>query len=174
VHVFVSVTSLDAELKRTLEPRAASPQARLRVIHELSAAGVPTGVLFAPVIPAVNDSELERIIDAAAEAGALRAGYVLLRLPHEVKQLFRQWLEEHLPQRADHVMSLIREARGGRDNDPRFGIRMTGMGAWARLLADRFALACKRHGLTSSRWRELSCQQFRPPQRGGGQMALPL
>jgi DNA repair photolyase len=171
VNVFVSITTLDPELKRTLEPRAASPAARLRVVRELSAAGVPTGVFAAPMIPAVNDSELERIVAAAAAAGAFRAGYVLLRLPHELKQIFRQWLDEHLPERAEHVMSLIRGARDGLENDPRFGSRMRGSGPWAQLLKDRFALACKRHGLTASRERELSCAHFRPP-GAGGQMSL--
>jgi DNA repair photolyase len=173
VNVFVSITTLDAELKRTLEPRAASPAARLRVVRELAAAGVPTGVFAAPMIPAVNDSELERIVAAAAAAGASRAGYVLLRLPHELKEIFRQWLDEHLPERAEHVMSLIRGARDGRENDPQFGSRMRGNGPWAQLLRDRFALACRRHGLSASRERELSCAHFRPPGRGG-QMSLGL
>jgi DNA repair photolyase len=173
VNVFVSITTLDAELKRTLEPRAASPAARLRVVRELAAAGIPTGVLAAPMIPAVNDSELERIVAAAAAAGAFRAGYVLLRLPHELKEIFRQWLDEHLPERAEHVMSLIRGARDGRENDPQFGSRMRGNGPWAQLLKDRFALACRRHGLSASRERVLSCEHFRPPGRGG-QMTLEL
>jgi DNA repair photolyase len=173
VNVFVSITSLDAELKRTLEPRAASPLARLRVVQELSAAGVPTGVLVAPIIPAVNDCEIEDIVAAVAARGAMRAGYVLLRLPHELKALFRAWLDEHLPERAEHVMSLIRAARDGRENDPRFGSRMVGSGAWAQLLRDRFALACKRNGLSMGRMRELSGQHFQPPARGG-QISLPL
>jgi DNA repair photolyase len=173
VNVFVSITSLDAELKRTLEPRAASPAARLRVVRELVAAGVPTGVLVAPIIPAVNDCEVEDIVAAVAAQGAMKAGYVLLRLPHELKELFRQWLDQHLPDRADHVMSLIRGAREGRENDPRFGSRMVGSGAWAQLLRDRFALACKRHGLSMSRMRDLSSEHFRPPARGG-QISLPL
>jgi DNA repair photolyase len=167
VNIFVSVTSLDAQLKRTLEPRTAAPNARLRVVRELAAAGIPTGVLVAPIIPAVNDCELERIIAAAAAAGAFRAGYVLLRLPHELKELFRQWLDEHLPDRAEHVMSLIRGARDGKENDPRFGSRMRGSGPWAQLLHDRFVLACKRHGLSMGRMRELSCAHFVPPSRGG-------
>ncbi len=173
VNVFVSVTTLDGELKRMLEPRAASPGARLRVVRELCAAGVPTGVLIAPIIPAVNDSELERIVAAVAAAGAVTAGYVLLRLPHELRQLFRQWLDEHLPERAEHVMALVRAARGGRENDPRFGTRMVGTGAWAQLLRDRFALACKRHGIDQRRLPEPSAAHFRQPGRGG-QMALPL
>jgi DNA repair photolyase len=173
VNVFVSITSLDADLKRTLEPRAASPQARLRVVRELVAAGVPTGVLVAPIIPAVNDCEVEDIVAAVAAQGATKAGYVLLRLPHELKEIFRQWLDEHLPDRADHVMSLIRAAREGRENDPRFGSRMVGSGAWAQLLRDRFTLACRRHGLSMGRMRELSVEHFRPPARGG-QISLPL
>jgi DNA repair photolyase len=173
VNVFVSITSLDAELKRTLEPRAASPAARLRVVKELVAAGVPTGVLVAPIIPAVNDCELEDIVAAVAAQGATKAGYVLLRLPHELKEIFRAWLDEHLPDRADHVMSLIRAAREGRENDPRFGSRMVGNGAWAQLLRDRFTLACKRHGLSMGRMRQLSSEHFRPPTRGG-QISLPL
>jgi DNA repair photolyase len=173
VNVFVSITSLDAELKRTLEPRAASPAARLRVVKELVAAGVPTGVLVAPIIPAVNDCEVEDIVAAVAAHGAIKAGYVLLRLPHELKALFRQWLDEHLPDRADHVMSLVRAAREGRENDPRFGSRMVGSGPWAQLLRDRFALACKRHGLSMGRMRDLSSEHFRAPARGG-QISLPL
>ncbi len=173
VRVFVSITTLDAELKRILEPRAASPEARLRTVRELSQAGVPTGVLVAPVIPAVNDSEIEDIVAAVAVAGALQAGYVLLRLPHELKQLFRQWLDEHLPDRAEHVMALIRGSRGGRENDPRFGARMVGSGPWAQLLRDRFALACKRHGLPKGAQRELACTHFRSP-AASPQMGLPL
>ena len=173
VNVFVSITSLNADLKRTLEPRAASPAARLRVVKELVAAGVPTGVLVAPIIPAVNDCEIEDIVAAVAAQGALKAGYVLLRLPHELKGIFRAWLDEHLPDRADHVMSLIRGARDGRENDPRFGSRMVGSGAWAQLLRDRFTLACRRHGLAMGRMRELSSLHFRPPTRGG-QISLPL
>jgi DNA repair photolyase len=173
VQVFVSITSLDAALKRTLEPRAAAPAARLRVVRELAAAGVPTGVLVAPIIPAVNDAEIEAIVAAVAAHGAMRAGYVLLRLPHELKAIFRQWLDEHLPDRADHVMSLVRGAREGRENDPRFGSRMVGSGPWAQLLRDRFTLACKREGLSMGRMRELSVEHFRPPVRGG-QISLPL
>ncbi len=173
VHVYVSITRLDAQLKRTLEPRAASPQARLRVVQELSAAGVPTGVLAAPIIPALNDSELEHIVAAAAAAGARAAGYVLLRLPHELKALFRQWLDEHVPDRAEHVMSLIRAAREGRENDLRFGSRMVGRGAWAQLLRERFALSCRRHGRATGRLGDLACTHFRPPARGG-QLSLSL
>jgi DNA repair photolyase len=173
IQVFVSLGTLDPELKRTLEPRAAAPAARLRLVRELTAAGIATGVLIAPIIPAVNDAELERVVAAVAEAGALRAGYVLLRLPHELKALFRQWLETHVPDRAEHVMALIRGARNGLENDPNFGSRMRGTGAWAQLLRDRFALACRRHGLSSERLPRLPTQHFRRPGRAG-QLTLEL
>lgn len=123
--VALSVTTLDDDLKRRLEPRAASPRARLRAIAKLRAAGVPVTVMVAPVIPVLTDHELERILEAAAEAGARHAGYLLMRLPHEVKDLFREWLAEHEPLKAAHVMSRLHEMRGGRDNDPRFGYRGT-------------------------------------------------
>ena len=173
VRVTVSLTTLDPELKRTLEPRAASPQARLRVISALAQAGVPVGVLTAPLIPAVNDAELESLLEAAAAAGATRAGYVLLRLPHEVKDLFRAWLEQHLPLRAAHVMSLVQQARGGRDNDPRFGHRMRGAGPWAAMLRARFELARKRLGLDGAREPDLDSSRFCRPQ-GSGQLDLQL
>lgn len=165
--VAVSVTTLDEELKRRMEPRAAAPRARLRVLRELNAAGVPAGVLVAPVIPALTDCELEDILAAAAAAGARWAGYVLLRLPYEIKPLFTEWLAEHYPQRAAHVMSLIRDMRGGRENDPRFGFRMRGTGPYALLLRSRFKLACRRLGLGSGGRDELSTRDFRPPERGG-------
>ena len=147
VHVFVSITTLDPALKRSLEPRAASPAARLATVRALRAAGVPTGVLFAPVIPALNDHELERVLEAAAEAGAQAAGWVLLRLPHEVEGLFREWLERHAPLKASHVLSLLQQSRGGRSNDPRFHHRMRGEGAFAELIARRFRLASAKLGL---------------------------
>lgn len=170
--VTVSVTTLDPELKRTLEPRTASPQARLRVVAELARAGVPVGVFAAPMIPAVNDAELESILEAAAAAGAKRAGYVLLRLPHEVKDLFRAWLDSHLPLRAAHVMSLVQQSREGRDNDPAFGTRMRGTGPWAAMLRARFQRACVRFGLNSERLLELDSGAFRPPARSGNQLEL--
>ncbi len=173
VRVTVSLTTLDPELKRTLEPRAASPQARLRVISELAHAGVPVGILAAPLIPAVNDAELEQLLSAAAAAGATRAGYVLLRLPYEVKDLFRAWLEQHMPLRAQHVMSLVQQARGGRDNDPRFGMRMRGTGPWADMLRARFELARKRLGLNADRDAGLDTGRFCPP-RSNGQLDLAL
>jgi DNA repair photolyase len=169
--VWISLTSLDAGLKRTLEPRAAAPAARLKAMRVLSEAGVPVGVMTAPMIPAINDAELERLLEAAARSGATRAGYVLLRLPREVAPLFRDWLDRHYPERAAHVMSLVQQARGGRDNDPRFGNRMRGEGAWAALLAARFQLACRRFGLGTGRSPELCTTLFRPP-RLGGQLEL--
>lgn len=172
VQVFVSLTTLDPELKRTLEPRTASGAARVRVMRELAAAGVPTGVMTAPIIPAINDSELEALLAASADAGAKRAGYVLLRLPYEVAPLFREWLDNHFPQRAAHVMSLVQQSRSGRDNDPRFHERMRGNGAWAQLLADRFKLACRRLGLNQDRSRRHETSLFRPPAPPGGQMPL--
>jgi DNA repair photolyase len=172
--VVVSLTTLDAEVKRTLEPRAASPQARLKVIRQLVEAGVPTGVLVAPVVPAITDHEMESILEAAKEAGASAASYVLLRLPYEVKDLFREWLAEHYPQRASHVMSLVRHARGGRDNDPNFGTRMRGTGAYAELLRNRFKVATRRLGLNSPRNVALTTALFRPPGPAGSQLQLEL
>jgi DNA repair photolyase len=172
--VAVSVTTLDTDLKRTMEPQAASPQARLRALAALSAAGVPTAVMVAPVIPALTDHELESILAAAAEAGVRQAGYVLLRLPYEIKDLFREWLAEHYPDRAAHVMSLIRDMRGGRDNDPRFGTRMRGTGPYALLLRNRFRLACQRLSLNSPRPEGLRTSLFRPPTPPGSQLRLGL
>jgi DNA repair photolyase len=144
VSVSVSITSLSHEIKRTLEPRTASPEARLRVIERLTQAGVPVGVMVAPVIPAITDHELEDILRAACQAGASCASYVLLRLPHEVKTLFREWLGVHYPDRAKHVMSLINQARGGKDYDSAFGVRMRGTGPYAELLRQRFDLAVRK------------------------------
>jgi DNA repair photolyase len=172
--VGVSVTSLNKDLKRVMEPRAASPQARLRAVAELNGAGVPTGVLVAPVIPALTDHELEDILAASAAAGARWAGYVLLRLPYEIKDLFREWLAEHFPDRAAHVMSVLREMRGGRDNDPRFGSRMRGTGVYAQLLRSRFQLACKRLNLNASGRDVPNTKLFRPPTPPGAQMTLGL
>ncbi len=171
VTVAVSITSLSAETKRSLEPRTAAPLARLRTVRELNAAGVPTGVMVAPVIPAITDHEMEAILEAAAAAGAQWAGYVLLRLPYEIKDLFRDWLTEHFPDRAAHVMSLIRDMRGGRDNDPRFGSRMRGTGPIAELLRNRFKIACRRLSRDSgSRQMPEHTALFRPPLRQGPQM----
>jgi DNA repair photolyase len=173
VSVSVSVTSLQDEIKRTLEPRAASPQARLRVVRQLAEAGVPVGVLVAPVIPAITDHEMEDILSAAKEAGARSAGYVLLRLPYEVKNLFREWLAEHHPDRAKHVMSLINQSRGGKDYDAEFGVRMTGTGVYAELLRKRFELARRKLGLDDAEARhELTTSLFRPPAANQAQLTL--
>jgi DNA repair photolyase len=161
VQVRVSLTTLDRELARRMEPRAAAPQRRLEVIRRLQAAGVPVGVLAAPVVPVLTAPELERLLAAAREAGADSAGYILMRLPHEVKSLFRDWLEAHYPQRAAHVMNAVRDTRGGRENDPRFGKRQSGSGVLAAMIADRFRLAVRRLGFPGHG--ELNCGAFRPP-----------
>jgi DNA repair photolyase len=171
VKVFVSIGTLDRVLARRLEPRAASPQRRLDVLKALSRAGVPCGVMVAALIPALNDSTLERVLEEAAAAGAQEAAYVILRLPNELKDLFKEWLAAHYPERADHVISIVRQMRGGRDNDPRFGQRMRGTGNFAELVAKRFAIACKRLGLNGHgngrRVPELDCTRFVPPSPGG-------
>lgn len=172
VKVFVSVTTLDDELKRRMEPRAASPRARLAAISTLAEAGIPVGVMYAPVVPAINDHELEAVLEASAAAGATAAGYILLRLPGEVRDLFHEWLDLHFPDRAQKVRNRIRELRGGRDNDPRFGHRMRGQGPWAELLRRRFDAACRKHGLVSGRSAPLTTALFRPPNRTPGQMEL--
>jgi DNA repair photolyase len=173
VSVMLSITSLTNDIKRTLEPRTASPQARLRVIQQLSQAGIPVGVLVAPVIPAITDHEMEDILAAAKEAGASSASYVLLRLPHEVKILFREWLDEHYPDRAKHVMSLINQTRGGKDYDAKFGQRMSGTGPYAELLRTRFELARRRCGFDSAHDRhDLNVSSFRPPGPEPPQMTL--
>lgn len=169
--VMISVTSLDTRLKRSLEPRAASPPRRLQLIERLSAAGIPCGVLVAPVIPALTDHELERLIEAAAGHGAVTAGYVLLRLPREVRPLFEDWLRHHYPDRAEHVLSLLRQCHGGVAYDPAFGRRMRGSGPWAELLSRRFRLACRRHRLERGRT-TLSAEHFRRPPRTGEQQDL--
>jgi DNA repair photolyase len=170
VQVMVSVTTLDDELKRRLEPRAASGRARLDAIAQLSAAGVPVGVLAAPMIPALNDAELETILTAARDAGARSAGYVLLRLPLEVAPLFEQWLAEHYPGRAAHVLSLIRQSRGGRNYDAQFHHRMRGQGVFADLLAQRFRHRCRQLGL-NGREQVTRTDLFRVP---GAQCQLAL
>jgi DNA repair photolyase len=146
VQVRVSVTTLRPELVRRLEPRAVSPARRLETIARLRGAGIPVGVMVAPLIPVLTDAELEAVLAAAREAGAMEADYVLLRLPLEVAELFREWLAEHAPLQAERVMARVRDARGGRDNDPRFGHRMTGQGVFADMIAQRFRLARARLG----------------------------
>jgi DNA repair photolyase len=175
VSVTLSITSLTNDIKRTLEPRTASPQARLRVLEQLAAAGVPVGVMVAPVIPAITDHEMEDILEAARDAGATSASYVLLRLPHEVAPLFREWLAEHYPERASHVMSLIAQTRGGKDYDSRFGSRMRGTGPYAELLRKRFDLASRRLGFDASRLRhDLATHLFVPPRPATSQLSLDI
>lgn len=171
VRVMVSVTSLDGGLSRVMEPRASAPHRRLRTVRELSAAGIPTGVLVAPLIPFINDQEIEVVLAAVAEAGADMAGYTLLRLAHELRELFEDWLQRHFPLRATRVLETLREMRGGQLNDPRFGQRMRGQGVYADLLTQRFRRACRAHGLNGTRTITLRTDLFRPPGLAG-QMAL--
>ncbi|MEM7026571.1 MAG: radical SAM protein, partial [Pseudomonadota bacterium] len=169
--VGISVTSLDPALARKLEPRAAAPHRRLQVIDQLNSAGIPVIAMVAPMIPGLNDHELESILEAAAEAGARSATYVLLRLPHEIKALFEDWLQVHAPLRARHVLSLVRSCRGGRLNDSTFGKRMRGDGQYAKLLASRFAVARRRYGLDPVE-RTLRTDLFEAPGRDLRQLRL--
>ena len=175
VKVFVSIGSLDRELARKLEPRAASPQRRLDVLRNLSASGIPCGVMVAALIPSLNDKTMEHVLESAAQAGAREAAYVIMRLPNELKVLFKEWLAEHYPDRAEHVISIVRQMRGGKDNDPSFGTRMSGTGKFAELVEKRFDIACRKLGLNdhgAGRNRpELDCSLFRVPS-ASGQMAL--
>lgn len=171
VKVALSITTLDHRMARAMEPRASTPHRRLDAIAALTAANIPCAVMVAPIIPGLNDHELEWVLAAAADAGASEANYILVRLPYEVKDLFGQWLRQHYPDRADKVLRLIREARGGRENDPRFGHRMRGSGAYADMLRKRFHLAAKRYGL-SGRTGPLNTIAFTPPQNGPKQLSL--
>lgn len=172
VNVMVSVTTLSNELKVKLEPRTAGPAARLKTIERLHAAGVPVGAMAAPMIPFINDHELESIVARAAAAGAQAVRYVLLRLPLEVKDLFEAWLAEHYPLRAERVMSAIRDTRGGKAYDSTWGRRMRGSGPFAELLAARFAAACARHGLADAELPALRTDRFQPPRDDGPQLSL--
>lgn len=169
--VAISVTSLDRKLSRSMEPRAAAPEKRLEAIRQLSAAGVPVTVMFAPVIPGLNDHEMEAVLERCAAAGASGAGYVALRLPLEIKDLFREWLETDHPDRASRVMSLVRQMRGGRDYDVQWFKRMKGEGPIAELMSQRFAAARRRFGLVRE-IAPLDVSQFRVPPRAGDQMEL--
>jgi DNA repair photolyase len=169
--VFVSITTLDKELARTMEPRAAAPHRRLQAVRTLAEAGVPTGVMVAPLIPQLNDKDLEAILQAAADAGASIAGWVILRLPLEVAPLFRDWLDAHYPLRARHVMSVVRQIHGGRDYDSTFGKRQRGSGVYADLIEKRFAIACKRFGLNEER-EPLDTSKFKPPRADTPQLDL--
>src|SRR3954471_5202965 len=168
--VYVSVTTLEHDLARKMEPRASAPARRIQAIRRVAEAGVPVGVMVAPIVPFLTDSATEHILEAARDAGALSAGYVLMRLPYEVKDLFKDWLMHHYPLKADHVMSRVKQMRGGRENDPKFGSRMRGSGEFADLLRIRFEKACHRLGLNQQR-HTLQTTLFRPP-RLDGQMDL--
>jgi DNA repair photolyase len=163
--VYVSITTLDAALARRMEPRAATPTRRLHAISELTRAGVPAGVMVAPMIPGLNDSEMEKIMEAASRAGARHAGYVLLRLPHELRQMFEDWLNTHFPDRAKHVLNLIRETRSGSLSDARFHHRFSGQGVYADLLLRRFARAARQWGLDEAR-EGLDQTRFAVPDNG--------
>lgn len=172
VEVFVSLNCLDHDIARRLEPRCTAPTRRLEAMRRLHEAGIPVGVLVAPTIPFLTDDHLERVLEAARQAGAGKASYVLLRLPHEVKDLFRAWLEHHYPLKAEHVMSRVQASRGGREYDSTFGTRMRGEGEFAQLLGRRFRLACKRLGYADEmRYARPDTTQFRPP-NAHGQLAL--
>jgi DNA repair photolyase len=171
--VYVSITTLDRELARTLEPRAAAPHRRLAAVKALSEAGIPVGVMTAPIIPQLTDKDLEAILDAASANGARYAGWTLVRLPHEVKDLFRDWLAQHYPLRAEHVMSMIQQMRGGRDNDPQFGSRMRGEGLFADLISRRFDVACQRLGLNRER-APMDTSRFAPPRTEAQRAQLTL
>ncbi|MGA8149102.1 MAG: PA0069 family radical SAM protein [Gallionellaceae bacterium] len=166
VQVFISVTTLDAELARRMEPRASAPRRRLQAMQTLNEGGVPCGVMVAPVIPFLTDAELENVLQAAHEHGARMAGYTLLRLPYEVKDLFKDWLATHYPLKAQHVMSRLREMRGGRENDSQFGSRFRGDGQFAKLLAQRFRMACARLSFNRESV-ALEVNRFKPPARNG-------
>ena len=171
VKVALSVTTLDASLARIMEPRAPTPARRLDALRQLSQAGVPTSVMVAPVIPAINDAEIERILDSAAALGVNGAGYVLLRLPLEVRDLFREWLIANFPGRYRHVFKLIRDMRGGKDYDSTFGTRMTGAGPIAWMIGRRFEAACDKLGLNKTRTK-LTTEHFSPPRREPAQLDL--
>lgn len=171
IKVALSVTTLDHKLARLMEPRASTPARRLDAISDLAQAGVKTAIMFAPVIPALNDHELEWVLAAAADAGAAEANYITLRLPLEVKDLFHQWLRQHYPDRAAKIINILASMRGGKLNDPRFGNRMKGNGAYALMLAKRFRLAAKRYGL-QARSGPINTSSFTPQNTGPVQLSL--
>lgn len=172
--VALSIPTADNALKRHLEPRVPAASVRFALMQDLAASGIPVTLLMAPVIPAVNDVEIEEIVSRAADCGARQASYVMLRLPHELKELFVAWLEAHLPERSAHVMSLVRQASGGRDYDNRFGVRQTGRGAYAEMIGQRFRVACRRAGIRHGRsgGATLDSSRFRAP--GGRQLSLDI
>lgn len=172
VQVFISINSLDNQLASRLEPRASAPHRRIKAIGTLAAAGVPVGVLVAPIIPALNDKDMEAVLEQAAQAGASCAGYTTLRLPYELKTLFREWLALHAPQRAAHVMSLVQQMNNGHDYDSDFATRMQGQGVFADLLRRRFDVACRRCGFTRARELVLDTSRFVPPRKASPQGEL--
>ena len=172
VKVYLSVTTLDNRLAARMEPRASAPHRRVEAVRRLSAAGVPVGVMFAPAIPMLNEPELETVLEACRAAGAVSAGYVLLRLPHELTALFEEWLRGHYPQRAEHILSLLRQLHGGKAYDARFGQRQTGAGPFAQLLQRRFELAYQRLGYADAPRVTLDTSQFRPPRPASPQGEL--
>jgi len=171
VKVAISVTTLDPKLARVMEPRAATPPRRLEALRQLVEAGIPTSAMVAPVIPAINDAEIERILEAVAATGVRNAGYVLLRLPLEIRDLFSEWLKENFPDRHDHVFKLVRDTRGGKDYDSAWGKRMTGSGPVAWMIGRRFEVACERLGFNTSK-RKVTTEHFRPPRPASDQLAL--
>ena len=170
--VGISITTLDRKLARTMEPRAATPPKRLETVRVLSEAGIPVTVMNAPIIPALNDAEIEAVLDASAEAGAVNAGYVMLRLPYELKDLFHEWLAEHYPDRAARVINILREMRGGKDYDAKWFERRRAKGAYANIIAKRFANAARRAGLNMRQRTQLRTDLFRPVEGPGGQLNL--
>jgi len=172
VQVFISITTLDHQLMQKMEPRATAPKRRLQTISNLTEAGIPTGLICAPIIPVINDSELETILEKSAEAGANTAAYMLIRLPYEIKDLFKEWLESHYPLKTSHVMNMITDIRAGKQNDPEFHTRMTGTGVYADLIKKRFLNACKKYNLNVGEKVFLDTTQFIKPVLSGQQQSL--
>lgn len=172
VQVFISITTLDNTLMRNMEPRATAPESRLKTVARLSEVGIPTGIMFAPVIPVINDNEMETILKRSAEAGAKTAGYVLIRLPHEIKVLFEEWLDNHYPLKSSHVMSMVMDIRGGKKNDPEFHSRITGKGVYAELIKNRFKKVCKQYRLNMGERVVLDTERFVRPVLSGQQQSL--
>ena len=172
VNVFISISQLDNDLTRILEPRASTPANRLRAVRELTDAGIATTVLVAPIIPFINDEFLERVLEASKDAGALAASYTVIRLPYELKALWKDWLNTHFPDRAEHVMNRIRDLRGGKENVSEFGARMKGQGIYGELIRQRFKKSCARLGLTLENLPMLYTTQFAPPRVETAQQSL--
>jgi DNA repair photolyase len=172
VQIFISVTTLDHELMQNMEPRATAPKRRLQIIKNLTEAGIPTGLICAPIIPVINDSELETILERSAEAGANKAAYMIIRLPHEIKNLFEEWLEIHYPLKKSHVMSMITDLRAGKKNDTQFHTRMSGTGVYADLIKKRFIKACKAYNLNMGEYVSLNTSIFKKPVLSGQQQSL--